>query len=271
MKNIYMAKYKMEENNREQELKEKLERINSDNLPASVDSIDSEKKDVTEYVPDSIKSGINSLSKEDRERFVESVSNYKKKNMFKVGKICKGKECINYNECPFANFEGGKMLPLGRRCPLELMQVDELYSKYYTLFVDQYNVDPNLANVYLKEMIIIDINIDRINELLAEEGLLKENPIFGFPKSETVVTGKVANPFFSMLETLFKRKEAIFKALAITPEMMLKYKVKQNNDLLSLVEEIKRRGSKAVSRLKEEGYEKADVTFVLDKESKEDQ
>lgn len=206
------------------------------------------------YLPKDIAGKLSKLNITEKREFVNSVIEFSNHSRYRIGRICKGEECTSYKDCPLAKI-GTDTVPVGERCPFELLEVDKLYTQYYNMFVHEFRIDQVLVEVYLRELIVLEINIQRINEHIADRGLLEESPIFGFPKSERVVNGKIASPLFEMLDRLMKRKDAIFKAMAITPEARLKYKTRSDSDLTKLLAELKKRGVAAIKRMQDKGYE----------------
>jgi len=225
---------------------------------------------VKNYLPEKSLEKIRNLNAEAKKKFVQEVIDYSNKSRYRIGKKCDPERCYTKTECPLWNIDPSAV-PAGHRCPFELVEIDKIYTKYHDLFVNDLRIDKGIVDLYLKELIVLEINIERVNEAIADRGLLEQSPIFGFPKSERIIEGQISSPLFDILEKLLRRRDTFYKALLITSESRARYKMNAESDLQKLVDELKKRGKEAIRRYEQENDGKQpEIAEVIEQEEKEE-
>lgn len=247
-----------------------IEKKQEENKPVEV----SYKDMIDTYMPSHISEQLNELKNKDKAKFIHEMVSYSNKSKFRIGKKCNGEECINYFECPLYKTDPS-LVPEGSRCPFELMDIDKIYTKYYNILNNDVKVEKYLIDIYLKELIILEVNINRINEELASEGIYHSTPGVVIQKSAEVIYSKEINPMYDLLDKLNKRRDTILKILLITPEAKARYNISKQKDLEILLNEMVKRSSEAIDRFQKIGYntentKQIDVKEIIAKEKQQE-
>jgi hypothetical protein len=159
--------------------------------------------------------------------------------------------------CPLVD---ANVAPIGHSCPFEIKTVDVLFSQY----IRDLQVPPNnmVEMGQVKDLVMIDLVMQRISGTLARHGLIDINPIGavntyhskfeGEPQADTeILYRKDPSAVAELLDKLTMRKHSILKSMMATREMQARYKKKDDvEDTASLIAKLKQR--KTAENLTEE-------------------
>lgn len=125
--------------------------------------------------------------------------------------VCKGNDCPHISTCGLDLYD---MSPEGERCPLEIAKMDQLYKKYANeLEIDEESqIDLSL----LKELIDVEITIDRADSLLAQEGSFIQDVTVSVTENGHRVTRPEIHKAAEIKDKLSKRKQEVMKNLNAT-------------------------------------------------------
>jgi|10_taG_2_1085330.scaffolds.fasta_scaffold15055_6 hypothetical protein len=136
--------------------------------------------------------------------------------------VCIGEGTENIDACPYAHtcplVAAGKP-PLGSVCPFEDAMIDSYLSSYMTeLEVRAENI---IEMAQLKDVITIDLLLQRSTGVLADNGLADENVVAVLQKpgqEASVLYRKDLSHALMAMDKLLMRKERILKSLRATRE-----------------------------------------------------
>lgn len=158
--------------------------------------------------------------------------------------VCKGSECPHVSTCGL-DFYG--MSPEGERCPLEIAKMNNLYNRYTNeLEVDEESeIDLSL----LKELIDIDITIDRADSLLAQDGSFIQEVTVSVTEHGHRITKPEIHKAAEIKDKLTRRKLDVMKNLNATRKEKARDK-KVNFDPSSYAAELLKKGKEKLEEEK---------------------
>lgn len=130
---------------------------------------------------------------------------------------CKGSDCIFAWVCPL---EQQGIAPVGSSCPIETVQIQEIFRAY----CKELEVDMNsmVEISMVRELVDQEIQTMRKSNALSLEGFITNNVIGVNPKGE-VMYRKELHPAVSLEDKLHKRKSELRKELLATREARAKH------------------------------------------------
>jgi len=152
-----------------------------------------------------------------------------------LAQIC-GPVCPFKDICPY---DITSIAPIGERCPVEIRNSKILLREYLVALGDRLSVEPeDLENDMITFNMVMgiveaDIVTNRLNSILAEKGLIQEDPAAIDSNTSKVYFRDEEAVASRIKERVSKRKDTLFEQLIATPEMQAKYKNKKGNDTIA--------------------------------------
>jgi hypothetical protein len=136
--------------------------------------------------------------------------------------ICTGEGTEDIDPCPYqlsCPLVAAKSPPLGSKCPFEEVMID----KYMELYMTELEVRPEniIEMAQLKDVVTIDLLLQRSSGVLADQGLSDENVVGVIQKpgqEATVLFRKDLSHAMMAMDKMLMRKERILKSLRATRE-----------------------------------------------------
>lgn len=125
--------------------------------------------------------------------------------------VCKDDNCSYADTCPLKLYG---LSPEGERCPMEIAQLEQLYNRY----ASELDVDENseVDRSLLKELIDIEITMDRANAILSRDGSFIQDVAVGVSENGQPITRPEIHKAQEIKDKLSKRKITIMKELNST-------------------------------------------------------
>jgi len=157
-----------------------------------------------------------------------------------LAQIC-GPMCPFKDICPY---DITAIAPIGERCPVEIRNSKILLREYLVALGDRLSVEPeDLENDMITFNMVMgiveaDIVTNRLNSILAEKGLIQEDPAAIDSNTSKVYFRDEEAVASRIKERVSKRKDTLFEQLIATPEMQAKYRNKKGNDTIQKMNDI---------------------------------
>lgn len=146
--------------------------------------------------------------------------------------VCRGKSC-KYNErCPLIELN---MAPFGEVCAIEADLVKMHYDKYMKTFnLNQDNPDDYIDIQLVKELIDIELSLDRANRAMAVDGDFIKDVIVAVANDGRPLKRPELHQAVILKEKLQKRKDSILKQLVATREAKIAANANSNLSITQL-------------------------------------
>ena len=132
--------------------------------------------------------------------------------------ICKGRQCPFIDTCAMEALHIDVQTLSGQRCPIEIAEIMDLYSKYsYQFGIEEDCEDMALVGL-VKELVDYEIQIRRADHKMASQGDFLEDIVVGIADNGSPIINKeIAKPI-DYKERAIKRKHEILQLLNSTPK-----------------------------------------------------
>jgi hypothetical protein len=186
------------------------------------------------------------FSKVDASAFRKEMLRYSDRSRYRPIRTCKVEECelALANECPLHRVGAA---PLGERCAVDMFEMDAVYDKYRTMLEDQ-KIDAPMIDIHIVDLVMVSMNIIKIQNVISNKGFMTKTPVFGFPKTEEVVWGEKASDLPDILEKFYNRRDKILKSMLFTPESRARFKLTDEKDINAIIDDIRRRAEAKMSK-----------------------
>lgn len=133
-----------------------------------------------------------------------------------VPMICRGMQCKYHERCPLVRIN---MAPYGEACAMEASRVTELFDKYiHELRIDPNDPDSFVDLGFVKELIDIDISLERANKAIAVDGDFIKDVVVAVGNDGRALKKPELHQAIILKEKMQKRKDSILKQLIATRE-----------------------------------------------------
>lgn len=204
------------------------------NLPITSNALIIGDKPLSDYLPATWKKTDKSMAAIDA---VMKSTNTVSETYANIPMICRGERCPYYNTCELLAMEMNPNEFIGERCPAEIAKVIRKTQGYMdTLWVDETNmVDVGLV----KELVDIEMVLDRINRQLAVDSSLTEEVVTAVnPNTGDAYTRQEVKKLFDLKNSMQNRKDKLLTLLNSTRKDKAAEKNKTINDPLSYVNDL---------------------------------
>jgi hypothetical protein len=164
------------------------------------------------------------------------VITYPRENLTNsIAQIC-SPNCTIKNTCPYDILGEA---PLGEACPVELQLSKLLTDEYNAAVADRHNIDvKELENdiVYynlIRGLVEADIVENRLNAAIGTDGFIQETPTAVNEETGEVFYRKEESVAIRIKDRVSGRKDKLYQQLIASPEMIAKYKIKTDSDVMS--------------------------------------
>ena len=188
-------------------------------------------KPLSDYLPTTWKKSEKSMAAIDA---VMKSTNTVSETYANIPMICRGQRCPYYNTCELLAMQMDPNDFIGERCPAEIAKVIKKTQGYIdTLWVDETNmVDVGLV----KELVDIEMVLDRINRQLAVDSSLTEEVVTAVnPNTGEAYTRQEVKKLFDLKNSMQNRKDKLLTLLNSTRKDKAAEKNKTISDPLSYV------------------------------------
>lgn len=150
--------------------------------------------------------------------------------------ICRGMACKYHERCPLVRMN---IAPYGEVCAIEADMAQRLYAQY----VNDFGIKPEDETYFvdmgfIKEMIDIDISMDRANRAIAVDGDFIKDVVVAVANDGRPLKKPELHQGVILKEKLQKRKDSIYKQMIATRESKLAAKAVGSIDPTKMASDI---------------------------------
>ena len=153
--------------------------------------------------------------------------------------VCTGPACPYLPGCPL---EAAGVAPIGKRCPFEARNISDWFTQYIKEL--KVRMDDFVEMNQVKELVLMDLVIQRAGAQLSTDGLTDENPvgIVGRPDQEPdVIYRRDPAALMDVITQAQNRKLMMLKAMLATRESRAKYGKKDDRNMAELLAKLSQR------------------------------
>lgn len=155
---------------------------------------------------------------------------------------------VGQDACPYVPgcpLESAGVAPIGQRCPFESSNIQSWMTEY----MRELQIEPTsfVEMNQIKEVILMDLIMQRAGARLSQDGLTDDNPVGIIPRKDAepdVVYRRDPAALMEVLNTAQQRKLSILKSMLATRESKAKYQKTNGEDLATLLQKLMKKKEK---------------------------
>ena len=157
--------------------------------------------------------------------------------------VCLGEGTDSIPQCPYVPgcpLVDAKVPPLGQRCPFESANIAMWFGEYMKEM--QVRSDDFVETNQVKEIILMDLIMQRAGAQLANDGMVDENPIGVIPggkdAASSVIYRRDPAALMSVISDAQQRKLKVLQSMLATREAKAKHETLERGDLATMIQKL---------------------------------